>query len=84
MLNRIEACSSFEEHAQDGRGIKRPAARAGEFLSSLAARSRALCASTEHAQDGRCIKAPVALLSNHLPNSLESEEPETSGRSAAW
>jgi hypothetical protein len=35
---------SFEEHAQNGRGIKRPAARAGEFLSSLAARSRALCA----------------------------------------
>ena len=32
----------FEEHAQDGRGVKRSAERAREFLSSLAARSRAL------------------------------------------
>ncbi len=33
-----------KEKAQDGRGVKRPAERASEFLSSLAARSRALCA----------------------------------------
>ena len=33
-----------EELAQDGRGIKRPAERLSVFLSSLATRSRALCA----------------------------------------
>ncbi len=35
----------FEEHAQDGRRVERPAERASEFLSPLAARSRALSAS---------------------------------------
>ena len=38
------ASGSFEGHAQDGRGIKHPAEGASEFPSSLAARSRALCA----------------------------------------
>ena len=38
-----------KEHAQNGRGVERPAARASEFLSSLAARSRALCAVVESA-----------------------------------
>jgi len=51
--------TTSKEHAQDGRGIKRPAERAGVFLSSLAARIRALCASKEHAQDGRGIKRPA-------------------------
>ncbi len=35
---------AFKEHAQNGRGFERPAPRASVFLSSLAARSRALCA----------------------------------------
>jgi hypothetical protein len=46
----------IEEHAQDGRGIKRPAERASEFRFSLAARSRALWILKKHAQDGRGIK----------------------------
>ena len=33
-------------NAQNGRGVSRSAERASEFLSSLAARSRALCAIT--------------------------------------
>jgi heavy metal sensor kinase len=40
----------YQEHAQDGRGIKRPAGRASELLSCLAARSRALCASNRSTQ----------------------------------
>jgi hypothetical protein len=36
--------TAFKKHAQNGRGFKRPAERPSEFLSSLAARSRALCA----------------------------------------
>jgi len=44
MVARIRALCAFKKHAQDGRGIKRPAERASVFLSSLAARSRALCA----------------------------------------
>ena len=43
---------TFKEHAQDGRGIERPAERASVFLSSLAARSRALCASKERQRFG--------------------------------
>ncbi len=35
---------TLEEDAQDGRGVKRPTETANEFLSSLAARGRALCA----------------------------------------
>jgi CIC family chloride channel protein len=42
LVDSIRWASS--ENAQDGRGIKRPAERASVFLSSLAARSRALCA----------------------------------------
>jgi len=49
----------FNEHAQDGLGVKRPAERAGVFLSSLAARIRALCALNEHAQDGLGVKRPA-------------------------
>jgi hypothetical protein len=41
---RLCALCAFEEHAQNGHGVKRPTERASEFLSSLAARSRALWA----------------------------------------
>jgi nucleoside-diphosphate-sugar epimerase len=41
----VENLLSFKEQAQDGRGVNRPAEKASEFLFSLAARSRALCAS---------------------------------------
>ncbi len=34
----------FKEHAQDGRGRERPVERVSRFFSSLAVRSRALCA----------------------------------------
>jgi hypothetical protein len=37
---------ALEEHAQNGRGSKRAARRASEFLRCLAARIRALCASS--------------------------------------
>jgi hypothetical protein len=36
---------ALKEDAQDGRGVHRHAERTGEFLCSLAERSRALCAS---------------------------------------
>jgi cytochrome c len=42
------------ELAQNGRGIKRPAERACESLSSLAARSRALCALGQAVFATRC------------------------------
>jgi hypothetical protein len=35
----IDFTMAFEEHAQNGHGVERHAARASEFLSSLAARS---------------------------------------------
>jgi hypothetical protein len=38
---------TFEEHAQHGHGIKRPAERTSAFLLSLATRSRTLCAFQE-------------------------------------
>jgi hypothetical protein len=41
----------FEEHAQDGRGVKLAAQRFAGVPSCLAASSRALCALEEHAQD---------------------------------
>ena len=44
VLHSLEVTASFKEHAQDGHGVKRPAERAGEFLSPVAARSQALCA----------------------------------------
>ncbi len=59
MVARIRALCAFKEHAQDGRGIKRPAERTSVFHSSQVARSRALCAFKEHAQDGRGIKRPA-------------------------
>jgi hypothetical protein len=40
----VRALCAYEEHAQNGRGVKLAAQRASGFLSSLAARSRALCA----------------------------------------
>jgi hypothetical protein len=43
-FTRGSSLPTFEEHAQDGRGIKRSAQRTGVFLSPLAERSRALCA----------------------------------------
>ena len=39
----------FKQDAQDGGGVSRSAERASEFRSSLAARSRALCATTADA-----------------------------------
>jgi DNA-binding LacI/PurR family transcriptional regulator/DNA-binding transcriptional regulator YhcF (GntR family) len=41
--------NASKEEAQDGRGVKRPAERDGDFLSSLAGRSRALCAKEDTA-----------------------------------
>jgi sugar phosphate isomerase/epimerase len=43
---------SLKDHAQNGRAVERPADRYRVFLSSLAARRRALCASDETAQHG--------------------------------
>ncbi len=40
--NSLSVGITSNENAQEGRGVKRPAERAGESLSSLAARSRAL------------------------------------------
>ncbi len=41
---------AFEEDAQNGHGVKLATERASEFLSHLAARSRALCASKRLAE----------------------------------
>jgi galactokinase/mevalonate kinase-like predicted kinase len=49
----------FKEHAQDGRGIKRPPEGLRSVSSLMVARIRALCAFKEHAQDGRGIKRPA-------------------------
>ena len=46
---------SSEEHAQDGRGIKRPPKELRLVSVLTVARIRALCAFEEHAQDGRGI-----------------------------
>jgi hypothetical protein len=55
-----------KEHAQDGHGIKRPAGRASVFPSSLAARSRALCAFEEDAQNGHGVKLATERASEFL------------------
>jgi hypothetical protein len=55
----LAAASASRERAQNGRGLERPAAGANVFISSLAARSRALWASTELAQSGHA-EAPVS------------------------
>ena len=57
--DRRAFASTFEQHAQNGRGSKRPAGRAGEFRCSLAARIRTLWVFAEHAQNGRGSKRPA-------------------------
>jgi len=47
---------SFKEHAQDGRGIKRPPEGLRSVSSLMVARIRALCAFKEHAQDRLGVK----------------------------
>jgi hypothetical protein len=53
---------AFEEHAQNGRGVKRSAERAIESPSSLATRSRALCAPNWRAAAGFVAWALAAIL----------------------
>jgi hypothetical protein len=68
----------FKEHAQDGRGVKRPAERVSGFRSSLAARSLALCAELEALHyDARTIRgvAIVGMVSTLLRNTRKTGTP---------
>ncbi len=53
------ALCGFEEDAQDGHGVERPARTAAEVVGCLAVRSRALCGFEEDAQDGHGVKRPA-------------------------